>query len=127
MHGRSDRKKKSYVGKQTNVSELSDYSSQMGASSPNLCSITSLSSKRMRTNIALSTKSSCDFEGGGSAKTKMMKEKIRANNEMFLLEQNVRKLELEKQKEQAKLKFIEDQEQRTKDFNQRKMRDLLFK
>ena len=44
-----------------------------------------------------------------------------------MLEQNVRKLELEKQKEEARLKFIEDQEQRTQYYYERKMKDLVFK
>jgi hypothetical protein len=57
----------------------------------------------------------------------MMKEKIRANNEMFLLENTVRKLELEKQKEQSRLQNIEHQEMMSKDFHERKMKDLIFK
>ena len=55
-----------------------------------------------------------------------MKEKIRANNEMFLLEQTVRKLEFEKQKEQARLKQIQDEEQKSIYYHERKMRDLVF-
>ena len=100
MHGRSlDRKFKPKLvynmhNQQSDEkdSELSDYSSKVGAITPNLRSIASLSSQRLKTNV-YSSKSSFNFEGG-SCKTKMMKEKIRANNEMFLLEQSVMKLEL---------------------------------
>lgn len=85
MHGRaSERKIKNKYVKQEST-EVSDYASNVGAQTPNLKSIASLTSQRMRTNLSSTTKSSFDFEGG-CAKTKMMREKIKANNELFMLE-----------------------------------------
>jgi hypothetical protein len=46
---------------------------------------------------------------------------------MFLLETNIRKLELERQKEEARQKGLQDKERKTKEFHDRKMRDLDYK